>query len=71
MRLFEEMLEESQEELETQGRISSIAIGVVKENWEEKHPGMVEKSLGSIFCRKSEVRLSWLSIWETSTVPLS
>ena len=49
MRLFEEMLEESQEELETQGRISSIAIGVVKENWEEKHPGMVkvEISLGN------------------------
>lgn len=45
MGLFDEFLEESEQE---QGNIQGVAVGVVKENWDSKHPGMVkvEISLG-------------------------
>ncbi|MFR5601850.1 MAG: phage baseplate assembly protein V [Lachnospiraceae bacterium] len=49
MGLFDEMLEESPREAEERGAVYSVAIGVVKENWDAEHPGMVkvELSLGN------------------------
>lgn len=49
MGLFDEFLDDSSQENEQeQANIPGVAIGVVKENWDSKHPGMVkvEISLG-------------------------
>lgn len=49
MGLFDEMLEKDETEDGGQANINGVAIGVVKENWDEDHPGMIkaEISLGS------------------------
>lgn len=49
MALFDELLENNEDEESGQANISGVAIGVVKENWDEKHPGMIkaEISLGN------------------------
>lgn len=47
MGLFDEFLDDSGQEQE-QANIPGVAVGIVKENWDSKHPGMlkVEVSLG-------------------------
>ena len=49
MGLFDEMLETDETEDGGQANINGVAIGVVKENWDKDHPGMIkaEISLGS------------------------
>lgn len=49
MGLFDEMLETDETEDGGQANIYGVAIGVVKENWDKDHPGMIkaEISLGS------------------------
>lgn len=49
MGLFDEMLETDETEDGGQANIYGVAIGVVKENWDKAHPGMIkaEISLGS------------------------
>lgn len=48
MGLFDEMLETDEKEDGGQANINGVAVGVVKENWDSEHPGMIraEISLG-------------------------
>ena len=43
MGLFDEMLETDETEDGGQANINGVAIGVVKENWDKDHPGMIKR----------------------------
>ncbi len=62
MGLFEELLDAGEDEKED-GSLSSIpgvAIGVVKENWDKEHPGMVKVEL--VLGEKEKSILDWMPV---------